>query len=160
MGNRAVLKFKNSDNSYSKTGIYLHWNGGKASIEGFLLASKTLFNTKRVSDDYKIARLTQIIANFFGGMFSIGVGDLDTLDQNNNDNGVYVIDSDFNIIDREFNKCDEEIDEQKTLEIAIDCIEKNLSIFYDNQEEQGICKNKLQELRDTLQNFKNKEELI
>ncbi len=32
MGNRAVLQFGQSRNSL---GIYLHWNGGKASVQGF-----------------------------------------------------------------------------------------------------------------------------
>ena len=33
MGNRAVLEFKDQSN---QPNIYLHWNGGRASVEAFL----------------------------------------------------------------------------------------------------------------------------
>ena len=90
MGNRAVITLDN------KTGIYLHWNGGRDSIEGFLQYCKL---QKFRSDDYGMARLTQVIANFFGEGLSIGLGPLEELDTNNCDNGVYVV-KDWEIIDR------------------------------------------------------------
>ena len=50
-----------------------------------------------------MARLTQIIANFFGGELSIGIDTIDHLDTDNGDNGTYIIDTDaWEIIDRKF----------------------------------------------------------
>ena len=67
MGNRAVITtvdgWKNNG-----IGIYLHWNGGKDSIEAFLKYCK-LRGFR--NGDYGMARLTQVIANFFGGELSI-----------------------------------------------------------------------------------------
>ena len=65
MGNRAMIVFKGMD-----IGIYLHWNGGIDSVTAFLkYCELRRFRT----DDYGVARLTQIIANYFGGDLSIGV---------------------------------------------------------------------------------------
>lgn len=99
MGNRAVITtvdgWKNNG-----IGIYLHWNGGKDSIEAFLKYCK-LRGFR--NGDYGMARLTQIIANFFGGELSIGIDTIDHLDTDNGDNGTYIIDTDaWEIIDRKF----------------------------------------------------------
>lgn len=94
MGNRAVIQMKGSD-----VGIYLHYNGGRDSVEGFLTYCK-LRGFR--GDDYGMARLTQVIANFFGGDLSIGIDTVDKLDCNNQDNGVYIIDDKFNIIERKY----------------------------------------------------------
>lgn len=96
MGNRAVISFKNQ-----KTGIYLHWNGGIDSVESFLKYAE-LKDYRSPSDDiYGIARLVQVIANFFGGTTSIGIGDVDELDTDNGDNGMYIVE-DWKIVGREF----------------------------------------------------------
>jgi len=39
MGNRAVITFATYTNAPA---IYLHWNGGRASVEGFLSAARQL----------------------------------------------------------------------------------------------------------------------
>ena len=91
MGNRAVINFKDS-----KVGIYLHWNGGRESVEAFLRAAKTL-ELRENDPTYGLARLTQIIGNYFGGSLSLGVGLLSELDCDNADNGQYVIDGNCNI---------------------------------------------------------------
>ena len=91
MGNRAVI----TDNN-QRVGIYLHWNGGRDSVEAFL---KYCELRKFRTNDYGMARLTQVIANFMGGGLSVGVGPLDELDTDNYDNGTYVIDN-WKIIDR------------------------------------------------------------
>ena len=49
MGNRAVIQMKGSN-----VGIYLHYNGGRDSIEGFLAYCK-LRDFR--GDDYGMARL-------------------------------------------------------------------------------------------------------
>ena len=101
MGNRAVITFVNDEGKKDKNsvGIYLHWNGGRDSVEGFLQTAK---DYELRSGSYGVARLTQIIANGLGGTLSLGVDLLKNLDCDNYDNGVYWIDQNFNIIDREY----------------------------------------------------------
>ena len=101
MGNRAVIAFVNDEGKKDKNsvGIYLHWNGGRDSVEGFLQTAK---DYELRSGSYGVARLTQIIANGLGGTLSLGVDMLKNLDCDNYDNGVYWIDQNFNIVDREY----------------------------------------------------------
>ena len=41
MGNRAVIGFEQDKKRDKKSvGIYLHWNGGRDSVEGFLKVAK------------------------------------------------------------------------------------------------------------------------
>ena len=94
MGNRAVLEFQGTD-----VGIYLHWNGGRDTIDPLLDVAKE-YNIR--SGDYGIARIAQMLGNFFGGTLSLGVDKLDKLDCDNGDNGTYVIDNNFNIVDRKY----------------------------------------------------------
>ena len=92
MGNRAVIAFQeeNWDTVLpDSVGIYLHWNGGPESVEAFLTAAKELGVR---ADDYGVARLCQIIGNWFGGTLSLGIGPCRTLDTDNGDNGTYVVD--------------------------------------------------------------------
>lgn len=97
MGNRAVITTKEK-----KIGIYLHWNGGRDSVEAFL----TYCNIKGYRDltsdkTYGMARLVQVIANFFGGSTSIGIGSYSELDTDNGDNGVYIVEG-WDIVKREY----------------------------------------------------------
>jgi len=84
----------------NSVGIYLHWNGGRDSVEGFLQAAKD-YGLR--SGSYGVARLTQIIGNCFPGTLSVGVDMLNKLDCDNYDNGVYWVDKEFNIVGREYN---------------------------------------------------------
>jgi hypothetical protein len=94
MGNRAVVTVEGS-----KTGVYLHWNGGKESVNGFLRAAKELGVRAPTEDDsYFYARFAQIVGNFFGGTTSVGIDSLDKLDTDNYDNGTFVIGADFKIL--------------------------------------------------------------
>lgn len=99
MGNRAVITC--ATGRAQGAGIYVHWNGGPESILAFLEVCKRK-DVRRPDNDevYFMARLTQVIANFFGGTDSIGIGTLKQLDCDNHDNGVYVIGRDFEIVDR------------------------------------------------------------
>lgn len=123
MGNRAVLQFgKNPNNSL---GIYLHWNGGRASVQGFLNAVNQIPEYRGQSKDYKTARLIQLIGLFFSGGYSVGVDIANNLDRDNWDNGTYIIDEDkenkeLAIIDRLFIKSyfKEEINQEKTDQIC------------------------------------------
>ena len=94
MGNRAVIHFQDSN-----VGMYVHWNGGRDTIEPMLEVAKEY---KLYSGDYGLARLAQMFGNFMGGTLSVGIDSIDRLDCDNNDNGVYVIDSKFNIVDRQY----------------------------------------------------------
>ena len=100
MGNRAVIAFVNDKGKQDKNsvGIYLHWNGGRDSVEGFLQTAKD-YGIR--SGAYGLARLTQIICNTFPGTLSVGVGIVKKLDCDNWDNGVYWVDKEFNIVARE-----------------------------------------------------------
>lgn len=99
MGNRAVIAFKNSN-----TGIYLHWNGGVESVLAFIRAARELGVRNCQDSSYCIARLTQIIGNFFGGTISLGVESIRKLDTDNGDNGVFYIDENWNIYRRKHNR--------------------------------------------------------
>ena len=107
MGNRAVISFKceGVPKEYSPS-IYLHWNGGRDSIEGFLKAhEKANFR----NGAYGIARLIHLITNWFGGGLCVGVGVYSQMDTDNFDNGVYWVDPNtFKIVDREFKRYKEQ----------------------------------------------------
>ena len=108
MGNRAVIAFERTIfvdyksqplRSPSCIGIYLHWNGGRDSVEGFLQVAKD-YGLRSCS--YGVARLSQIISNYMGGTLSVGVDIVKHLDCDNFDNGTYWVDSGFNIVGRDF----------------------------------------------------------
>ena len=96
MGNRAVITTEDR-----KIGVYLHWNGGRDSVEGFLKYCKDKGHRPPENDCYGWARLCQVIGNFFGGTTSIGINTLDKLDFDNRDNGLYIIKG-WEIIGREY----------------------------------------------------------
>lgn len=100
MGNRAVITMSTSDDVHNSrdVGIYLHWNGGRDSVEAFLTYCR-LRGFR--SDDYGMARLAQIIGNYFGGGLSIGVDQCCRLDCDNWDNGTYIIDN-WEIVGRQY----------------------------------------------------------
>lgn len=103
MGNRGVLTHKRDETG---TGIYLHWNGGRDSIIAFLrLAKHYKIRNAHGDSSYCYARLVQIIANFFGGTCSVGVGNVkQELDSDNGDNGMFIFDDEFNIVDTKYSK--------------------------------------------------------
>ena len=102
MGNRAVIATKAKD-----IGVYVHWNGGRDSVEGFLKYCKDKGHRPPEQDNYGWARLSQVIGNFFGGTTSVGIGLYNTLDTNNFDNGVYIIEN-WEVVDREHFKGQEQ----------------------------------------------------
>ena len=95
MGNRAVITDENKS-----IGVYLHWNGGRDSVEGFLAYCYIQEFRNPNLDCYGWARLCQVITNFIGGGLSVGIDSYDNLDKDNRDNGVYVIDENWFICDR------------------------------------------------------------
>lgn len=91
MGNRAVIALDSADDK--AIGIYVHWNGGRDSIDGFLMAAKEIMKGRLDDGQYSAARLVQCITTFFPGNSSVGLDHLENLDCDNYDNGVYVIDT-------------------------------------------------------------------
>lgn len=96
MGNRAVITTADKE-----IGIYLHWNGGRDSVEAFLTYCKIRGYRCPENDCYGWARLCQVIGNFFGGEYSVGIDVYKKLDIDNGDNGTYII-KDWQIIGKEF----------------------------------------------------------
>ena len=102
MGNRAVITTENKD-----LGVYLHWNGGRDSVEAFLMYCKLKGYRTPENDCYGWARLCQVIGNFFGGELSVGIDKYEKLDLDNWDNGVYII-KDWKIVGREYVRNEEQ----------------------------------------------------
>lgn len=100
MGNRAVITTR-KDWESDGVGIYLHWNGGRESVEAFLRYCELKGYRSPDKDCYGWARLCQVIGNFFGGTNSVGINTLWNLDYDNGDNGTYIIEG-WKIVDRLF----------------------------------------------------------
>ena len=103
MGNRAVITIKYDYlNKEDCPSIYLHWNGGLDTVKPMLDVAKEY--EIRCESHYGTARLAQLFANYFGGTLSIGVGPYKNQDLDNYDNGVYIIDNNWEIVEREYNR--------------------------------------------------------
>ena len=101
MGNRAVITIKENDVPKEDwNSLYLHWNGGRDSVEPFLHVAKMYGIRCNSHSSYAIARLSQLIGNTLGGTLSLGIGAYKCLDTNNYDNGTYVVE-DWKIVKRE-----------------------------------------------------------
>ena len=72
MGNRAIIKGKGQN-----LGVYVHWNGGIDSVTAFLEYCKLKGYRSPETDTYGVARLCQVIGNFFGGSCSVGIENVD-----------------------------------------------------------------------------------
>lgn len=108
MGNRAVILNKNDMLTDGKInpnqiGVYLHWNGGRDSIESFLKYCKLKGYRSPSTDCYGWACLCNVISNFFGDGMSLGIDIASRLDCDNHDNGVYIIDR-WEIVGRLYNR--------------------------------------------------------
>ena len=125
MGNRAVVcfdKFKPT-----RIAIYLHWNGGRDSIEAFLKATRILMGDRLGDESYAQARFIQVIGTAMVGNLSFGIGTCKQYGKDQ-DNGVYVIDSEtMTIKDRIFSDWYEE--EGETFH---EQMEHNLNEFTNN----------------------------
>lgn len=100
MGNRAVITTKENFIN-NGVGVYLHWNGGRDSVESFLKYMKLKGHRAPDQDCYGWARLCQVVGNYFGGTTSIGIDTVDHLDVDNGDNGTYFIKG-WDIVDRKY----------------------------------------------------------
>lgn len=95
MGNRAVITTRDR-----KLGLYVHWNGGRNTIQPLLKYCELKGYRPPSSDSYGWARLCQVLGNFFGGANSVGICTYTTDRQMDpGDNGIYVIDG-WEIVER------------------------------------------------------------
>lgn len=95
MGNRAVITTPEK-----QIGLYLHWNGGRDSVEPMLKYCEMKGYRAPSYDSYGWARLAQVAGNFFGGSLCVGIDLYENLG-NQGDNGVYIIEG-WKIVDREY----------------------------------------------------------
>lgn len=86
MGNRAVITTPEM-----RIGLYLHWNGGRDTVEPLLKYCELQGYRPPSRDCYGWARMAQVMGNYFGGSLSIGIDRYERLGDQG-DNGVYVID--------------------------------------------------------------------
>jgi len=100
MGNRAIIITKDGFEN-DGIGVYLHWNGGRDSVEAFLKYCELRNFRSPDTDCYGWARFVQVVANFFGmGGLSVGIDKYSNLpDGDFCDNGVYIIEG-WKIVDR------------------------------------------------------------
>lgn len=93
MGNRAVITTKGS-----RKGIYIHWNGGRDSVEPILWATKNLVANK-------VAMAHNELENIAYTLDAVGfnpeIGKLNELDCDNYDNGLYITNN-YEIIGRKY----------------------------------------------------------
>ena len=94
MGNRALIVTEKKD-----LAVYLHWNGGRDSVEPFLAYCKLKGYRAPENDCYGWARLCQVASNFFGGTLCIGIDRYENLKGAGDDNGEYII-RNWEIVDR------------------------------------------------------------
>lgn len=117
MGNRAVITQSTSPNAPC---IYIHWNGGRASVEGFLEAAR-----RRGICGEGVATM-DALARLLGRSFFATAVDAQNVyrqqyryaDVDNGDNGVYVIDGSLQIVDRKHFDALEECAPEKTAAIV------------------------------------------
>ena len=118
MGNRCSITRPQKD-----VYIYHHWIGGRDSVEAFLEYCRLRNFRSPESDSYGLARLTQVVANFFGGGLSIGIGAVgeNIKSINPGDNGCYVVGEDWKIVERLFfNGAEQNTFDRAKMLIAID----------------------------------------
>ncbi len=112
MGNRAVITTPEK-----KFGLYLHWQGGRDSIEAFLEYAKLI--GAESSGLEMLVDLHRIIANFQPGT-TVQIYPYDKCDTNNYDNGVYIVDN-LEIVGREFAPAREQMEyDRQEMMLAID----------------------------------------
>lgn len=112
MGNRAVITIWDEVTegfNPNNIGVYLHWNGGRDSVQAFLCYCWLKGYRQPENDCYGWARLCQVISNFFGGTNSIGIDTCNRLHCDNYDNGTYLIKG-WRIVGRKYFEWEEQND--------------------------------------------------
>lgn len=131
MGNRAIVK------AFGKNiGVYLHWNGGRDSVEAFLEYCK-LRGFRDFEDSYGMARFCQIAGNFFGGTLSLGIETNVYMDErcSPGDNGIYEVKG-WEIVGR----CDAPSREQQEYDLVDALVEIDKSQPFNDQMGESFIK--------------------
>lgn len=120
MGNRAVISFSERKSAPS---IYLHWNGGRASVEGFLEGCRRGGYKATGDADKDTQFIARAIAPFFmqnwGIRMTVYEQPVGRADRDNGDNGWYIIDQKtLEIVKRIHRRYEEEVSPGKTASIA------------------------------------------
>ena len=124
MGDRAVITTRENYKN-NGIGIYVHWCGTRKYIQGFLkYCSLRGFRSVDENEPYAWARLCQVIANFFGGGLSVGIGQVDHMDSCDWDNGTYLIEG-WNIVGRVNAPVDESVPWTEELIAVIQTIDEH-----------------------------------
>lgn len=95
MGNRATIT--PADYNPDNLAVYVHWNGGRESVEAFCAVAREL-NFRPISDCYGMARLVYAIGVYFGGELSLGVDRLRDLRSAGGDNGTWLVDDEWQVV--------------------------------------------------------------
>ena len=114
MGNRAVITF---NTNYSAPCVYIHWNGGRCSIEAFLKAAREFGIQYMDNETDKMDALAEMLDRFFFMGISVYRELYGEADTNNGDNGVYIITQGLLIMSRLHAIAEEEINPDKTEQI-------------------------------------------
>ena len=111
MGNRAVITAATCEDvaNCKEIGIYVHWNGGRDYVQGWLTYCKLKGYRKPDEDNYGWARLCGVIANCFDAGLSVGIDTCDHLDCANGNNGTYIIKG-WDIVGRKYFSGEEQDD--------------------------------------------------
>lgn len=100
MGNRAVITTKENFEQ-NGVGLYLHWNGGRDSVEAFLKYCELKQYPSPEKCLQSWVNLWLIIQNYFGDSQNMAFNQVENLDCDNWDNGTYIIE-DWKIVDRKY----------------------------------------------------------
>lgn len=124
MGNRALIVGSHVQ-EHGGLGVYVHWNGGYTSCWAFCKYCALKAHRSPDSDEpYGVARLAQVIGNFFGGSLSVGVvhipeGKLvDEADYC--DNGAWIVNSKWEIVG---NPCMKDLPEINLVDALSVCLD-------------------------------------
>jgi hypothetical protein len=94
MGNRAVITTEKK-----QIGIYLHWHGGRDSVESFLKYAELTECDPLDFPGSGLVHLSRIISNYFGDNYSVYIFPYYQLPLDNSDNGTYIVKG-FKIVGR------------------------------------------------------------
>ena len=111
MGNRAVVVWTDEQGNYTddSTGIYLHWNGGRDSIEAFLAYCEMCGYESPTEDPVGFKRFAKVVSGFFGSSpTTVETAPISQLDTDNYDNGMYVCRG-WDIIGRKYLRGEEQL---------------------------------------------------
>lgn len=127
MGNRAVICFDKFTPNENQTSLYLHWNGGRSSVEAFLKATRIVMESRGEDSSYAKARLVQVIGTFLVGNLSFGIWERAS---NPGDNGIFVVDSNtLKIIDNIDGVYEEDEDEYDRNEFVNEIIKRINAVY-------------------------------